>query len=200
VGFLFFVRVPVHNYEHFAFDLDRVLEFADSRVSTREKIFYLEWVMTRFWSWWLTPGNHPELFELSHTDKMLDIGRLIEEKIKYLKVVRLPQEKMDHRLSVNSIAHKEKSADKSGAPREKLKWMGTEAQIINLFELLFKEDLITEAQYLKRYSLISGHFVNKDGNPFKNKQLAQSAQNSRGAKSKGMDQIEEIVDRVSKPR
>lgn len=57
---------------------------------------------------------------------------------------------------------------------DKIKWRGTQPQIITLFEILIKENLIG---YIDIYATIRDHFVNKKGEPFDNKNLAQSKQN-----------------------
>lgn len=59
---------------------------------------------------------------------------------------------------------------------DKIRWMSTEAKIIILFKLLHDIGLIHQNSYSKRYNLIEHHFVNKQNQPFKAKQLSNAYQ------------------------
>lgn len=61
----------------------------------------------------------------------------------------------------------------------KIHWEKSEAGLVYLFELLYKERLITQSSYEKRFMFIEAFFENKDGMPFKRRQSLQAETNSR---------------------
>lgn len=94
-----------------------------------------------------------------------------------------------------------KAEDKTVSIMNKIKWSGSETELIYLFELLFKENLIDINQYQERFSLISKHFINRKEEPFNNKQLAQANQNisvNKGSKPKRAKLIETLITPLKK--
>jgi len=54
----------------------------------------------------------------------------------------------------------------------KIQWLGTELQITNLITLLIENEYLTTETKRFKYKLISSHFTNKKGEPFKENQLS----------------------------
>ncbi len=82
---------------------------------------------------------------------------------------------------------------------EKIRWNGSERQLIYLFDLLFKEDLLSAQEYHdKRFSLISTHFKNKKGYDIKPKQLSTTASEMSKGKpnKKDAEKIESIINKI----
>jgi hypothetical protein len=77
-------------------------------------------------------------------------------------------------------------------------WKGTEAQLEYLFNKLINENLIESSQYNLRFSLLSKHFKNPEGNRYKNKQLSQAVRNLRGQNAPESEKIDEIVEETGK--
>ena len=72
-------------------------------------------------------------------------------------------------------------------PSEKIKWLGTEVQLVYLFTELVKQNLISSdsfSVYGKGYKIIAKMFQKKNGTGYNNKQLAQTYQNL-GANKEG---------------
>ena len=87
-------------------------------------------------------------------------------------------------------------------PSQKIKWIGTESQLIYLFQELVNAKLLPDDLFTTLgggYKLISQHFINKNGRPFKNTQLAQVYQNLRlnkESKPRNANKIDKLVSKT----
>ena len=79
-------------------------------------------------------------------------------------------------------------------------WKGTEAQLEYLFNKLINENLIESSQYNLRFSLLSKHFKNPEGNRYKNKQLSQAVRNLRGQNAPESEKIDVIIEASGKSK
>ena len=87
----------------------------------------------------------------------------------------------------------------------KIRWEKSEAGLVYLFELLYKERLITQSSYDKRFVFMEEFFENKDGKAFNRRQSSQAETNSRNnnnpkhrGKPRDASQIETIVSALRK--
>lgn len=64
-----------------------------------------------------------------------------------------------------------------GKLKKRVQWLQTETMIVYFIDLLFDYQFIDYSYYDYRHSITSKTFINKKGNAFKNKQLAQVYQN-----------------------
>ena len=77
-----------------------------------------------------------------------------------------------------------------------IQWLGTETQIVYLFDRLIARSLISTDE---QYAFIARHFTNRNGRPFKNTQLAQTAQNylaNSNRKPRGAGGIDDLLDKM----
>lgn len=83
----------------------------------------------------------------------------------------------------------------------RIKWLGTETQLVFLFHELKDSGLIADDTFEttgKGYKVLENTFINKNGNKFKNSQLAQAYQNigNKGPKKKQI--LNDILIKVKK--
>lgn len=63
------------------------------------------------------------------------------------------------------------------ANKRKIEWLGTQSQLIYLFELLVKENFLSKEYNKTKWLLLSRHFYNKKGEEINHKQLSTAYQN-----------------------
>jgi uncharacterized protein YdiU (UPF0061 family) len=172
-------------YRTYNFDFEKIMSHCNSIQPINEQIDYLRYVLKEY-------KNRHEL------DKPFESYLQIEKKLKNEIKYRSDELRNEVNPSFIQRKHTEQRADK------KIRWNGTETQIVYLFDVLYHEDFLEGSQFDERYSLISKHFENKEGKPFKNKQLAQTSQNlflnkkEGKAKPKRSQDLEKIIEDTKK--
>lgn len=78
----------------------------------------------------------------------------------------------------------------------KIKWDGSETQIVYLIEELIKNRFLPKETDREKYKIISEHFVNKDNKDFKTKQLGVTFQNLTGKRPTRSEKIDEIITKL----
>ncbi|QMU63035.1 MAG: tyrosine-type recombinase/integrase [Flavobacteriaceae bacterium] len=78
---------------------------------------------------------------------------------------------------------------------KKIQWLGTEFQITNLIDLLIENNYLNNETKRFRHQLVIHHFINKNGEPFKNNQLSKALSED---KHKAFEYItNDIIDEIS---
>jgi len=80
--------------------------------------------------------------------------------------------------------------------KSKIRWEGTETQLVYLFDELIKSGFLGQETNSEKYKLISEHFLNKSGKEFKPKQLSVTFQNLTGKKPIKSEIIDEIINKT----
>ena len=148
---------------------------------------------------------------MAHCDKLTTA----EEKIEYLEHVKkeyrkrgkeltpidrtdLLIKKIDYIIDKYKIIMKYESENEAPEKRiEKFHFLGTETQIVYIFEQLLKSGFINPEREGRIYKLISVHFKNKFGKSYKNTQLATTSQNliyNKTSKPKRSNDIDSIIE------
>ena len=141
----------------FDFNRESVIEYCNRFHSIKEQLSYLNFVLLE------RKNRPPELDQNIGLKPTFE--EFIENEIKYRERELSFGKLCPDKIMSNPIEN------------ELIRWKGTEPQIIYFFDLLFRADLIQQKQYQNRFSLIENHFVNKNGEPFDNLQLASANQN-----------------------
>ena len=68
-------------------------------------------------------------------------------------------------------------------PLAKIKWLGTEIQIVGMFTKLIEKAIFPKSYHYNYHKLITIHFINKNAKEFKVKQLAVSKAKITGVKT-----------------
>lgn len=146
-------------------------------------------------------------------------GKLVESKaaLKYDNFINLEEEiirNMDNLRAIISIEinhirelmrlkndQKKSTTENSrnNLEQDKIKWNGTDSQLVYLFDLLFKNDLLSESEYHdEQYSLISKYFKSKSGQNLTEPMLKVSAKKVYDGtlNKKQIIQIDKIVDQT----
>ncbi len=92
-----------------------------------------------------------------------------------------------------------KSTQHANYKEDKIKWNGTESQLVYLFDLLFKYDLLSASEYYdENYSLISKYFINKRGQNIESTKLQESKNKIEKdiINKKQAKQIENIIEKL----
>lgn len=108
------------------------------------------------------------------------------------KINLLREEMRIEQYKKNELVSQQKEIPK----KEKIRWNGTENQLIYLFDLLFENDLLSESEYYdEEYSLITKYFKNKDGRELSESKLRISARKvAEGTMNKRqVNQIDKII-------
>lgn len=103
----------------------------------------------------------------------------------------------------NNKENLKESAKKETRQIERIQWQGTEAQLVYLFEKLYKKKLLPRNVNDKRYAFIEEHFLNNKGQEFKRRQLAQTSQNfqnNKEGKPKGAELIDKLIEEIEPHR
>lgn len=72
-----------------------------------------------------------------------------------------------------------------------IKWLGTESLLVNLFSSLKLVDY-------EIHEILSKHFINKNGNPFKQEQLSVTKSKTTLAKFHGKEYVDQILNQIQK--
>lgn len=166
------------------FDFDKIMNFCNKIDSLSDQVKYLLNLLKIIDSY---KFDGKEEFEGDEIEPRFRAGRTRHDILSELedRKKRLDYEKMiGHKTGFKNVIE------------NKIQWQGSETQLIYLFELLFKSNLIPLKLYDKRFALIADHFLNKNGENFKNTQLAQSSLNYRNSvkgKPKNSNNIENLI-------
>ena len=117
------------------------------------------------------------------------------------KVLSLEEIEREEKSSVNNIEASEVIEEKENLalkPLEKLVWIGTQSQLVYLFDKLVEKKYINrEDVYIPFYAVIVKCFKDKDGKPFKTANLRQAHQNRELNKVRGAKKIDEIIEKIN---
>jgi len=136
-------------------------------------------------------------FEISHNvhqilrKYMYDVYELLRKKIKELYIAKT-QKAVHDRNDKNQIDEGNEERRYQQYPDDKMHWMGTEKQLITLFEMLMNKNLILIEEN-RKWETLAQHFMNRDGNPFKPKQLSTVAQRTSPSEGKVIQIVHEIA-------
>lgn len=200
------------NYPLFDFDKVECQEYVDNLSSTNEKIKYYKYLLLEYM---YEPIQDKEIREQAAIDPESYFEEPDEDEInRYMEYDRC--EDVDHFIDwcnrkinyyeklfeIEQIGDKmsEKSNEKINNPTEpntKIQWNGTEGQLIYLIKALKENNFLPQNQNDEPYVFIEKYFVNKQGKPFKHKQLSQTKYQyeiSKSGKPKKSKIIDEIID------
>ena len=119
-----------------------------------------------------------------------DINKILNEKIEQSLTIH-DKEEVDNALSDKKSVFEGKDSGFIGNKMYKLQWIGTEIQLIRLFENLAEKKLIL-LDDTHKWQIIAQHFINKNGEPFKPKQLSTVAQRSSPSEGKVIQIVHDI--------
>jgi hypothetical protein len=174
-----------YEYPVYEFQLDKIIKHSNNIVNLNDQIIYLEYALDKL--------------------KCYD-SDISEIDINYTVI----NPKLDEELK-SEISHKKRilkeSTDPSqiiAKPIEKIRWKGTDTQLVYLFQGLFETGLLDgNDQYYRRNALIRDHFINKSDKEYSNKQLAQTEQNLQtnlDNKPRNSDRIDKVINKVYYPK
>jgi hypothetical protein len=90
-------------------------------------------------------------------------------------------------------AQMESQLDNTQTSVKKIRWNGTEREIVFLFTLLKENGFLAKSEHL--WILIERHFLNREGHPFKNKQLSKTYQDLNKEITNKLENIRQIVEK-----
>ena len=135
-----------------------------------------------------------------HIDILIEFKEEIYEELFSLRNNLFKIEK--YNLQNNDVMMNEKKGDFK--LNEKIRWLGTEVQLVYLFAELARQNYIPN-DFLsvneKGYKIIANIFENKKGKDSTNKQLAQAYQNyvaNKDGKPKNVQKLDSILERLLK--
>ena len=161
------------------FDFDKIMENCNLMNSIQEQINYLKRNLIEFrYARRKYPDDFVRIFPADNLDYYVDANvpvdfpDWIKTEIAYRKVLLNLEQNNSHMI----------------------RWKGRESQIVRLVEVLVSHGLL---DVLPRYtkSFIVKHFVNRQGKPFKNKQLYEAAKKSNADTDQVIvDIVKQVVD------
>jgi hypothetical protein len=119
-----------------------------------------------------------------------NVNEVLQQKIKKSLIAQIDKNAASADLKNRSA---EGHAEENDTAVHKMQWMGSEKQLITLFETLMKKDLI-KIDENRKWKILAEHFINKKGDAFKHRQLSTVAQKT--SQDEGV--VIHIVDKIAK--
>ncbi|MHA2061755.1 MAG: hypothetical protein ACW963_05640 [Candidatus Sifarchaeia archaeon] len=173
------------NYKVFQWDLIKITNYCNRLENTEVQINYLKWILSK-----------------QDTSVLLDEDILNNSWNEYnfnMNFVRssyysefrdyIKQEIKSREEKINLLSELKDLQSKGS---KKIKWLGTEIEIIRLIQALIDEDLL-QINKNRFKEFIVKHFYNKKGEPFNNKQLYEVETKYLGVEN---PKINSIIDRT----
>lgn len=163
------------------FDFEIVINHCAEIQNLAEQIEYLEFILKEFNHYMDVIDTDTEI-DLQQSNFDFKLAKKLEREIEFR------ERQLSRQRQTNSVKQAEPVKEQA-----KVQWLGTEAQLVYLIELLIKDRFLPEN--INKWSLLERLFENKKGQPFKSKQLAQASQNllnNKDAKPKGSAKLDEV--------
>lgn len=171
------LQTKSQQYEFFLDDFNKTMEACSQIKSLGEQIDYLSYVYKE------CRNVQAEKEKFDHTN--------------FMKKVIIEKQSVERNLELEHSDGKTQAKASSDKLVKPIQWKGSNADLVQLFELLKDHYLVSQDSYENRYALIVSHFIDKEGNPFKQASLKQTRHqitkhNDKG-ESKNAKKLEEIV-------
>lgn len=187
----------MNDYQLFNFEYDQIINHADSFKDDVDQINYLEYVSKEN----RIRNCTCEGWKDGH---FMELERKILEELNYRRQKSLNQSiygvKIIYDHTYNAASYESKPNNQIIKNSNKIKWQGTEGQLIYLVKSLVKKEFLSKEIGEQPVAFIKKHFVNKDGKNFKNKQLSQSHYQysiSSSEKPKRAEQINKMIENIT---
>ncbi|MFC1733563.1 hypothetical protein ACFL6I_24960 [candidate division KSB1 bacterium] len=173
-------------FSTYDFQIDLIRAFAECLNTPSERILYYNWIELDYFRQDGAKKRGSESLDI-------EFKKMLKFEKQYLEVER------EHysSASVNENSDNQENDKKN---TEKLKWQGTQSQLVYLFDTLEKKGFVKRShEDGPFYSIIANVFTDKNGKQIKSHNLRQTAQNRGPESVRNKADLDDIISDLDKP-